>query len=297
MLQQTTVAAVIPYYERFLEEFPTLESLARAPIETVLERWAGLGYYSRARNLHQAAQALVENGEFPKTYDKLLTYPGFGDYTARAVASLAFGERVGVVDGNVIRVLSRVYDLDLEWWKPQARKILQERSDALASAAPSIDTSTINQGLMELGATVCTVKNPSCVLCPWVKACLARKNGTIGARPRPKARREMEQWHWQPVVNRKGKRVQLVRNDYAPFLKGHWIWPGAATKLTKAKKPGSFHYRGTVTHHDIYVSISNSPKRPLTRSTAESIWVPIDEIKAYVPSSLVRKALDAPTKS
>ena len=129
MLQQTTVTAVIPYYEKFLKLFPTVQKLAAATIEDVYEMWAGLGYYSRARNLHKSAVLLSEmilsgNG-FPQSYQQLLELPGFGPYTARAVSSLAFGEKTGVLDGNVIRVLSRKYGIDSDWWQTVARNDLQ----------------------------------------------------------------------------------------------------------------------------------------------------------------------------
>lgn len=116
MLQQTTVAAVVPFYERFLERFPTVDDLAKASIEQVYEVWAGLGYYSRARNLHKAAQSIFEHG-FPQKAEQLIELSGFGPYTSRAVASLAFNEHVGVLDGNVIRVLTRRYGLDIPWWE------------------------------------------------------------------------------------------------------------------------------------------------------------------------------------
>jgi A/G-specific adenine glycosylase len=175
MLQQTTVVAVIPFYEKFLKRFPTLKDLAISPVEDVLEYWAGLGYYSRARNLHKSSQVLHVNG-FPKTAAELLELPGFGPYTARAVSSLAFDEKTGVLDGNVIRILSRKFGRSVEWWKPKGRNELQEIADALAQTEHSAD---LNQGMMELGATICTPAKPACLLCPWQRSCLARRRGRI----------------------------------------------------------------------------------------------------------------------
>ncbi len=134
MLQQTTTQAVIPFYERFLKRFPDVRSLAAGRLEDVFEMWSGLGYYSRARNLHKAAKALAER-RFPRRFEELIELPGFGPYTARAVASLAFGQEAGVLDGNVIRVLSRVHDLAEEWWKTSGRKKLQTLSDAWVQGA------------------------------------------------------------------------------------------------------------------------------------------------------------------
>lgn len=303
MLQQTTVTAVIPYYQRFMERFPDLQSLATAKLEMVLENWAGLGYYSRARSLHASAQKLFELGKFPETFPELLKLPGFGPYTARAVSSLAFGEKVGAVDGNVIRVLSRVFDLDLEWWRPVDRKAIQSQVDLLANARVGkrpVDSSDVNQALMELGATICTPQSPTCMLCPWSRQCLARRHDTIGLRPKPKPRRATEIWAWNPAVQlRRDGRVLLVENNYAPFLKGHLIPPGTATRLKK--KPKTFHYRGSVTHHEIYVTVSpaNAAVRAKKNRSIESKsqWIAHDEIKSKIPSSLIRKALDAAKKS
>src|SRR6185312_12760226 len=130
MLQQTTTTAVIPFFERFVARFPDLKALAQSTEAEVLEMWSGLGYYSRARNLHKAAQALVARGGFPQTHEELAEFPGFGPYTARSVASLAFDQAVGVVDGNVIRVLSRCEGEDWEWWRPNVRQQIQNRADA-----------------------------------------------------------------------------------------------------------------------------------------------------------------------
>ena len=295
MLQQTTVTAVIPFYERFLIRFPNLKTLAEAPEEAVLEYWAGLGYYSRARSLHKSARELHRLGKFPETHKELLELPGFGPYTARAVSSLAFGENVGVVDGNVIRVLSRVLDLDLEWWKPKDRDLVQAEADRLAQVDfenKMVDASDLNQALMELGATICTPQSPSCMICPWSRDCVARKNETIALRPRPKPRREMEIWFWEPeIVRRRDNSVLLVKNDYAPFLKGHMIWPGKALRLKK--KPKDFHFKGGVTHHEIYVSVKVADKgSKVPRAAAETMWISRDELKSKIPSSLIRKALD-----
>lgn len=297
MLQQTTVTAVIPYYERFMKRFPNLETLAEAPEDAVLEHWAGLGYYSRARSLHKSAKELSRLGGFPKTFEELIELPGFGPYTARAVASLAFGQNVGVVDGNVIRVLSRVYDLDLEWWKPKDRDRVQVKADELAQAkykGTMVDPSDVNQALMELGASVCRPQSPSCMICPWSRDCVARANETIALRPKPKPRRETEIWLWEPrIVRRRDKSLMLVKNDYAPFLKGHMIWPGQATRLKK--KPKNFHYKGGVTHHDIYVSVAEAnaaDAKEFKNLFAEQTWISLDEMKTKVPSSLVRKAFD-----
>lgn len=283
MLQQTTVAAVVPYYEKFLKLFPDVGALANAPEGDVLKAWAGLGYYSRARNLHKAAKALAEKG-FPKTAAELLDFPGFGPYTAAAVASIAFDDPSGVLDGNVIRVLSRRYGWDSDWWTTVEKKKLQAQSDAFAAAG---SPSEINQAMMELGATVCTPKSPACLLCPWAKSCEARRRDAIAAIPKPKPRKSMETWLWSPVVHRKKDRVALIVNESAPVLKGQFIFPGAFKRIPK--KPKTFDARHGITHHDIFVRVA-AGAGPAAKGVR---WVDLSELETVNPSKLLRKVLDA----
>jgi A/G-specific adenine glycosylase len=282
MLQQTTTTAVIPYFEKFVRIFPTLKALAEAPVQQVVEAWAGLGYYSRARNLHKAAEALYARGGFPKTHSELAEYPGFGPYTSRSVASLAFDQAVGVVDGNTIRVLSRVEGRDWEWWNLKVRQEIQTRADAWVANVSSYE---MNQALMELGRTICTPKSPSCLLCPLRKTCVSLKQEKVDARPRAKPRRTRELWLWEPVVLVKKERVLIRVNQAIPFLRGQWLLPGTA-RLLKSK-PKKFDYRHSITHHDIYVTMSS---RVLKIDKADK-WIPLEEIRQYVPASLVHKAL------
>lgn len=286
MLQQTTSAAVIPYFERFIEKFPTLHHLAKASETEVLKLWAGLGYYSRARNLHRAAQLLAEMSTFPRTYQELIELPGFGPYTARAVSSLAFDEPVGVLDGNVIRVLSRHYLKKVEWWTGTGRKTLQELVDHLVSEAKS--SGEVNQALMELGATVCLPQNPKCLLCPWLKSCSAYKHDQVPMLPLKKPKRAREIWHWEAYVHRKKDKLALIRNNYAPFLKGQWILPGQTRKLRK--KPPQYDFMHSITHHDIFVTVIKSPLKMSLPST-DTVWVNPESLAEWTPASLVRKAL------
>ena len=280
MLQQTTVVAVIPYFEKFLAKFPTVQDLAKAPENEVLEAWAGLGYYSRARNLHKAAKALAE--KFPQTAAELLELPGFGPYTSRAVASIAFGEKVGVLDGNVIRVLSRRFGLKLEWWNNKARAQLQDLSDQLALHGQA-DIS--NQALMELGATICTPQKVLCLMCPWTSSCVAREKNLVEKLPLKKPRKESEVWIWKPSVAIKNQKVALVKNDYAPFLKGQMIFPGEI--MMEKSKPKSFDVKHNITHHDIFIQINE--KKNLNGEDIQ--WVPLKDLKKVNPSSLLQKVL------
>jgi A/G-specific adenine glycosylase len=183
MLQQTTVTAVIPYYERFVSRFPTVQSLAAAPLDAVLSAWAGLGYYARARNLHACAQVVAGLGEFPADLAGLQALPGIGGYTAAAVGAIAFGLPVVPVDGNVERVVSRVFAIEapLPAAKPVIRAAAERLgADPVARARPS----DFAQALFDLGAGVCTPAAPGCAACPWIEACAARRLGIEASLPR-----------------------------------------------------------------------------------------------------------------
>jgi A/G-specific adenine glycosylase len=188
MLQQTRVAAVIPYYGRFLARFPTVQSLARAKAETVLERWAGLGYYSRARNLHQAAKEISARhaGNFPRDHAAALDLPGIGRYTAAAVLSIAYGQTLAVLDGNVARVLARLGAVHGDLRSPELWRSLEMAAQTLLARNAPGDW---NQAMMELGATVCTPKSPRCGECPVGSWCRARKLGIAGKIPDPRKKR------------------------------------------------------------------------------------------------------------
>ncbi len=290
MLQQTTVQAVIPYYERFLKRFPQLENLASSSIEDVYEMWAGLGYYSRARNLHKAALKIHELGKFPDTHQKLIELPGFGPYTARAVSSIAFDEPVGVIDGNVIRVLSRLLALDLEWWLPRNRDIYQKYADELAQKK----SHTVNQALMELGATVCTPLKYACLLCPLRTNCksFAARSQVFYPRPKPKVAKEM--WSYEAFIQEKGDQVLMIQNTTSsPFLKGHLVLPGVFTKIQTS--PQKFDFKGAVTRYDIFVTLNQDMKSKF-KSDETLSWVAKSQLKSLVPSSLVRKIIDLKRK-
>jgi A/G-specific adenine glycosylase len=188
MLQQTRVAAVVPYYQRFLERFPDVHSLAAAPEEEVLRLWSGLGYYSRARNLQRAAQQIVskDGGKFPKSLDGALALPGIGNYTAAAILSIAFGEKHAVLDGNVARVLARLRAIRGDIRESRRWQELQKTADSLLESKSPGDW---NQAVMELGATLCTPKSPQCLLCPVVQFCEGRKLGIAESLPEKRRKR------------------------------------------------------------------------------------------------------------
>src|SRR5229473_2270318 len=188
MLQQTRVAAAIPYYERFLQRFPDVHALAAAPQEEVLRLWSGLGYYSRARNLQKAAQQIVaqHGGKFPTRLDDALALPGVGNYTAAAILSIAFGEKHAVLDGNVARVLARLCAIRGDLRESQRWQELQKTADSLLEQKSPGDW---NQAMMELGATLCTPKSPQCLLCPVAQFCEGRRQGIAESLPERRKKR------------------------------------------------------------------------------------------------------------
>lgn len=187
MLQQTTVAAVIPYFNKFVSRFPTVAALAKAPLDAVLAAWAGLGYYARARNLHACAQAVAAAGGFPGDLEGLRALPGIGEYTAAAVGAIAFGLPVVPVDGNVERVVARLFAVEekLPSAKPALRRLAQQVGSDPMAAARAGDYA---QALFDLGATICTPAAPACALCPWMAGCAGRRAGIAAELPR-KARK------------------------------------------------------------------------------------------------------------
>ena len=226
MLQQTRVETVVSYYERFIAAFPDVETLAAAPIDEVLAKWSGLGYYSRARRLHAAARAIVERGDFPRTAAELLELPGVGVYTAAAIASIAFGEPVAVVDGNVERVIARLLALDVDPALGEARRLVREAASRLLVRDAAGDS---NQALMELGAVVCLPRRPRCLACPLLDGCAARASGRAEELPVRAPRRPGVAQRRVVAVARRADRFLLVRNsDRSELLAGVWEFPWTA---------------------------------------------------------------------
>lgn len=295
MLQQTTVAAILPRFARFLERFPTVESLAAAPVEAVMAEWAGLGYYARARNLHACARAVAAGGGagggFPRTVEGLRRLPGVGAYTAAAVAAIAFGVPVVPVDGNVERVTARVFAVEepLPGVRPKLARLAAGLGEqAEARARPS----DFAQALFDLGATVCTPRNPVCALCPWHDPCEARRRGIAGALPRkaPKAGRPVRFGAHFWVEDEAGA-VLLHRRPPRGLLGGTLALPGTAWRpepwpeaeaLALAPSQARWRLAGTAEHGfthftlraDVYAArVPTFPpggeRRPATAAEAE----------------------------
>ena len=225
MLQQTRVETVIPYYERFLALFPTVQHLAGAPLESVLKAWEGLGYYARARNLHAAAREIVarHGGQLPPTYEELLALPGFGPYIAGAVASIAFDQDVPALDGNARRVLARVFAVDDDI----GRQSTQRGLDALARSILSTgQAGAFNEALIELGATVCTPRKPQCCDCPLRPRCGACAEGEPERLPVRRRRRPVPHYDVTAAVTMRGGQVLVAQRKAEDMLGGLWEFPG-----------------------------------------------------------------------
>ena len=236
MLQQTRVAAVLDYYARFLESFPTVEALASAPEELLMKHWEGLGYYSRARNLQKAAKLVTQRygGHFPPDYDALLKLPGIGEYTAGAIASSAFGLREPAVDGNVLRVVTRITDCHDDITDPKTKRAVRAQ---VAAAMPETaeEIRVFNQAVMELGATVCIPNGPpKCALCPAGELCLARRRGTIAQLPVKAPKKERRREEKTVFLLLQGRTVALRRRSGSGLLAGLWEFPNTEGLLDEA---------------------------------------------------------------
>ena len=224
MLQQTRVEAVIPYFEKWMRLFPTVGALARASEQEVLNAWEGLGYYSRARNLHRAARVVAEqyNGEIPRDPQQLRQLPGIGRYTLGAIASIAFGMDVSALDGNIKRVYARIFDVTEPVDSTAGEKILWALAD---KNLPKGYAGDYNQALMDLGASICVPKNPRCLICPVMSLCQARQNGTQNRRPVRSPKKEVPHYvHATGVVIERGK-VLLAQRPSNGLLGGMWEFP------------------------------------------------------------------------
>jgi A/G-specific adenine glycosylase len=278
MLQQTQVAAVIPYYQRFLDKYPTVEALAAAQEDDVLRLWSGLGYYARGRNLLLAAREVARRGAFPNTPESIGELPGIGRSTAAAIAVFAFSRRAAILDGNVKRVLSRVFaaEGDEELWR-LARRLL-----------PRQDLETYTQALMDLGATVCARK-PKCEACPVASRCIARKHGRIHELPSPRARRVLPTRRATWFVFVHDRAILLERRPSRGLWGGLWTFPETRVLRSRAgtKLP-------IIEHGFTHFRLLARPLVHRLRKRVESpgrLWLDLaDAVHAAIPTP-VRKLL------
>ncbi|MBL8098885.1 MAG: A/G-specific adenine glycosylase [Anaerolineales bacterium] len=304
MLQQTRVETVIPYFQKWMKLFPTIEKLAKADEQDVLNAWEGLGYYSRARNLHKAAKIVAEkfNGKLPRNLDDLQSLPGIGKYTVGAIASMAFKMDEATLDGNLRRVFSRLFDVKEFADSPAGEKILWELA---RENLPKGKAGDYNQALMDLGATICLPKNPRCLLCSLMEICEARKNGTQELRPVLKPKKKTPHYVDVAAVIVKGKKVLLNQRPANGLLGNMWEFPNArveqnpAEELTKAIKSATkiqvkkkealglvnhayTHFKVTV--HVYECDMISIPKNKNLR------WVKVTELENY-PMGKIDRAI------
>jgi A/G-specific adenine glycosylase len=286
MLQQTRMEVVLPYFERFLQRFPSVASLAGATDDEVTAVWSGLGYYRRARMLRDGAIAVMERfgGAVPSTLDALLTIPGIGRYTAGAIASIAFDHPAPIVDGNVARVVARLFGDDHDAWP---------RAEALVRACRS--PRALNQAVMELGAMICTPRNPSCLLCPIRAECAARSTGRVEQLPRPKEKKTTRSLAIELYVIRDRRGRVLMRRESGPLMNAMYHLPHGDTSLLTGQPlvPESPRllgtFRHTVTTRKIAFSVYSAAAR--VRAGGEYEWIDPETMDDVPHPSYVRKAL------
>jgi A/G-specific adenine glycosylase len=302
MLQQTTVRAVAPYYARFLERFPTVEALAAAELADVLKLWAGLGYYARARNLHACARAVVEQhaGRFPSTPTALGELPGIGPYTAAAIAAIAFDARTTPVDGNVERVVARLFAYEPEL--PAAKPTLRRLAERLTPAARTGDFA---QALMDLGATICTPKKPACALCPWNGACVARAEDDPERFPRKAAKTEGQLRRGaafvavrvdgfllvrtRPVQGLLGGMTEVPTTDWSNDFDQRAALAEAPVAASWRRVPGAV--RHAFTHFPLELAVYKATVPALTDPPPAMRFIPLSDVAGEAFPNLIRKVL------
>jgi A/G-specific adenine glycosylase len=272
MLQQTRVAAVIPYYQRFLDRFPDPAALASAPEPELLTMWGGLGYYSRPRNLRKAAEQIVERGAFPRDYNSIHELPGVGDYTAAAIASIAFGLPHAVVDGNVRRVIARLLNDGASDVKKAASRLLDPG-----------DPGRWNQALMELGAVVCLPREPLCGECPIAVHCEAHRKGTQNDLPVKRAKPAILYIQRTLLVIRRGGRILLIPSSR---VQGFWDFPEPSRLVSLGAMLGSFTH--TITHRRYRFVVRRATAR---RTAGTWTWFPSKNLHEIPLSTVAKKAL------
>ena len=303
MLQQTQVTTVIPYFERFISRFPTIQSLANAEETDVFALWAGLGYYSRARNLMKGARYLVNNhdGKIPRDRNQVLDIPGIGPYTAGAILSIAYNLRVPIVDGNVARVFARYYGIRKSLKEGSTQKRLWESAEDWVEKAT--EPRELNQALMELGAMICRKGKPLCESCPIARDCVARLKGWTDELPLTAPRKKAVELFWVKMLWERNGKFFLQKNPKGQWWADLWDFPYApasdlaevpqSVEKLKKKYGGRWkelnHRKHTVTHHKLHVipyhcQLSKKPNEP-------GEWVSEAELSRFPVSSLAKKII------
>jgi A/G-specific adenine glycosylase len=297
MLQQTQVATVIPYYQRFVGSFPTIAALAEAPEEQVLTHWSGLGYYARGRNLHRAAQIIVEeyHGEFPRRFEQILELPGIGRSTAAAICALAWHERHAILDGNVKRVLARYCGIAGLAGDKKVEARLWERAEALL---PQRDIAAYIQAQMDLGAMLCTRNKPKCGKCPVSNDCVAYQSGRVSELPAPRMRRIVPERQTTFLLLMHGNDILLEKRPGSGIWGGLWCPPQFDDEVVARDwfmRNGMVASHGkrlaTFTHTFTHFKLNITPlkiqlaRKPLRAGQPGSVWLEVEEaLRAAIPT-------------
>ena len=307
MLQQTRVEAVIPYYQRFLRRFPSVGALAAATRDEVLAHWAGLGYYRRARMLHEAAKRVVceHDGRWPRDYAAMLRLPGIGEYTAAAVASIAFDAPRAALDGNAWRVLARIADERGRIAAAAPRRRLRALANSLMDQTPPGKRGAFTQALMELGATTCIPRAPRCMACPWSPACRGLAAGTARELPVKAPRRPPRKVELSIAIAMLGDRVLLRRRaSDAAIMPGFWELPTAEGPVSALNRERALDFAGPKTLGSFAHAITTTEYtcRAFEAGAKEALeigysWVPVAELDTLPLSTISRKALRIATIS
>jgi A/G-specific adenine glycosylase len=299
MLQQTTVITVGPYFEKFIAKWPTVHDLAKAQRDEVMHEWAGLGYYARARNLHKCAQVVSDelNGKFPQTQDELKKLPGIGEYTSAAIAAIAFDKPANVVDGNIERIMARLFAVTEPL--PDSKKELKRLAGALSENRED-RPGDYAQALMDLGATICTPKSPKCILCPVQNTCLARQKGILESLPVKKPKGEKPQKHGHVLwISNDNDEVLFIRRDEKEMLGGMLALPTTEWIKTSEKRKKPRGYKSTklavfhsFTHFDLKLDIYVADtQKDIILPENNPIWVASSKIEELGLPTLFSKVV------
>ena len=312
MLQQTQVKKVVAYYERFIDKFPDVQQLAAAQLQDVLKVWEGLGYYARARNLHKAAQIIVKeyNGEITNDYATFRKLPGIGDYSAAAVHSIAYNEPYAAVDGNIKRVLARLFLMDTPINDSTATKLFQHKADELLDQE---NPGFFNQAMMELGATVCRPQSPTCLVCPVNLYCGAFQTARQDEYPKRKKNEKVPEHHMAAGVIYKGDKVLIVQRPLDGLLGGLWEFPNGQIAENETAEAACIRYitdvanlavtnlksltrvRHAFTHFKIVVDVFQCDYRSgevVLNGPIDAKWVKLSELKDYPLPRATHKILE-----
>jgi A/G-specific adenine glycosylase len=297
MSQQTTLEAVLPYYERFIKVLPNVAALAQATREQLAELWRGLGYPSRVYRLQEAAHQIITQGGFPCCYEEWIKLPGVGPYTAAAISSICFNEPKGALDGHAIRVLTRLRAEPVQWWTSRGRNKLQQALDEWISQVPPGQAGLFNQAIMILGSTICKSKNPKCHLCPLQAVCVARQKNQPHKFPLQQPRKK--EIHLlvtaKCYLQQNGNILVTKLSPQSPILKNQWSLPLTFKKLTQKPNPKSFQFAHSITHHRLYVTAKSikqfdpSKKQDQTNSQDEIQFLHPEELLKLSPFSFTEK--------